>query len=73
MCSILKVNSSNSRSGSPKCWGIVGFAGTSKEAEIFAAGGYHLTNLSWFRLEGYCSELLRVSSLGSSFAVSFTF
>lgn len=52
MCSILKVNSSNSISGSPKCWGIVGLAATSKEAEIFAAGGYHLDQLVMVQIGG---------------------
>ena len=70
MCSVLKFNSSNSRSGSPKCWRIVGLSGTSREVEIFTVEGYNLTNLSWYRLKGYCAELLWVSSLCSYFAVN---
>lgn len=70
MYSVLKFNSSNNRSGSPKCWRIVGLSGTSREVEIFTVEGYNLTNLSWYRLEGCCAELLWVSSLCSCFAVN---
>lgn len=71
MCSVLKFNSSNSGSRNPKSWRILGPPGTSTDVEIFTAKGSHLTNLSWHRIEGYCAELLRVSSLFSSFIVNY--